>query len=130
MLVTDRGTDYINRDMARFFPLLNNNHSPRTPCSAWTNGLVEVQNHNLGVHLRFFYKILILIGQFKLKCMTMLTKLPLFLNLKVPKMKLFSPHTLVSPDHFLSIYYVTLIGTLLPHTVIHFPLMHITVTKI
>ena len=29
-------------------------HSPRTAYSAWTNGLVEVQNRNLGTHLRMF----------------------------------------------------------------------------
>ena len=27
-------------------------HSPRTAYSPWTNGLVEVQNRNLGTHLR------------------------------------------------------------------------------
>ena len=30
------------------------NHSPRTPYSPWTNGLVELQNRNLGTHLRIF----------------------------------------------------------------------------
>ena len=29
-------------------------HSPRTAYSRWTNGLVEVQNRNLGIHLRMF----------------------------------------------------------------------------
>ena len=29
-------------------------HSPRTPYSPWTNGLVEVQNKNLGSHIRMF----------------------------------------------------------------------------
>ena len=29
-------------------------HSPRTTYSPWTNGLVEVQNRNLGTHLRMF----------------------------------------------------------------------------
>ena len=29
-------------------------HSPRTAYSPWTNGLVEVQNRNLGTHLRMF----------------------------------------------------------------------------
>ena len=30
------------------------NHSPRTSYSPWTNGLVEVQNRNLGTHLRIY----------------------------------------------------------------------------
>ena len=30
------------------------NHSPRTPYSPWTNGSVEVQNSNIGTHLRLF----------------------------------------------------------------------------
>ena len=29
-------------------------HSPRTAYSPWTNGLVEVQNRNLGTHPRMF----------------------------------------------------------------------------
>ena len=53
-LVTDRGTEYINQDMAHLCSLFNINHSPRTPYSPWTNGLVEVQNRNLGTHLRIF----------------------------------------------------------------------------
>ena len=53
-LVTDRGTEYINQDMAHLCSLFNNNHSPRTPYSPWTNGLVEVQNRNLGTHLSLF----------------------------------------------------------------------------
>ena len=53
-LVTDRGTEYINQDMAHLCSLFHINHSPRTPYSPWTNGLVEVQNRNLGTHLRIF----------------------------------------------------------------------------
>ena len=29
-------------------------HAPRTSYSPWTNGLVEVQNKNIGLHLRLF----------------------------------------------------------------------------
>ena len=54
-LVTDRGTEYINQDMAHLCSLFHINHSPRTPYSPWTNGLVEVQNRNLGTHLRIFF---------------------------------------------------------------------------
>ena len=53
-LVTDRGTEYINQDMAHLCSLFHINHSPRTPYSPWTNGLVEVQKRNLGTHLRIF----------------------------------------------------------------------------
>ena len=53
-LVTDRGSDYINTDMAQLCPLMGIRHSPRTPYFIWTNGLVEVQNKNLGTHLRMF----------------------------------------------------------------------------
>ena len=53
-LLTDRGTQYVNQDMAHLCYLFNINHSPRTPYSPWTNGLVEVQNRNLGTHLRLF----------------------------------------------------------------------------
>ena len=40
--------------MAHLCSLFHINHSPRTPYSPWTNGLVEVQNRNLGTHLRTF----------------------------------------------------------------------------
>ena len=51
-LVTDRGSEYINKDMAHLCTLMGIRHSPRTACFPWTNGLVEVQNRNLGTHLR------------------------------------------------------------------------------
>ena len=34
---------------------MGNRHSPRTGYSPWTNGLVEVQNRNLGTHIRLFH---------------------------------------------------------------------------
>ena len=40
--------------MAHLCTLMGNRHSPRTAFSPWTNGLVEVQNRNLGTHLRMF----------------------------------------------------------------------------
>ena len=48
-LVTDRGSEYVN-----LCTLMGIRHSPRTAYSPWTNGLVEVQNRNLGTHLRMF----------------------------------------------------------------------------
>ena len=53
-LVTDRGSEYNNKDMAHLCTLMGIRHSPRTAYSPWTNGLVEVQNRNLGTHLRMF----------------------------------------------------------------------------
>ena len=53
-LVTDRGSEYINTDMAHLCTLMGIRPSPRTPYSPWTNGLVEVQNKNLGTHIRMF----------------------------------------------------------------------------
>ena len=53
-LVTDRGSEYVNKEMAHLCTLLGIRHSPRTAYSPWTNGLVEVQNRNLGTHLRMF----------------------------------------------------------------------------
>ena len=51
-LVTDRGSEYVNKEMAHLCTLMGIRHSPRTAYSPWTNGLVEVQNRNLGTHLR------------------------------------------------------------------------------
>ena len=53
-LVTDRGSEYVNKEMAHLCTLMGIRHSPRTAYSSWTNGLVEVQNRNLGTHLRMF----------------------------------------------------------------------------
>ena len=40
--------------MAHLCTLMGIRHSPRTAYSPWTNGLVELQNRNLGTHLRMF----------------------------------------------------------------------------
>ena len=53
-LVTDRGSEYINKEMTHFCTLMGIRHSPRTAYAPWTNGLVEVQNRNLGTNLRMF----------------------------------------------------------------------------
>ena len=53
-LVTDRGSEYFNTGMAHLYTLMGIRHSPRTPYSPWTNGLVEVQNKILGTHFRMF----------------------------------------------------------------------------
>ena len=53
-LVTDRGSEYVNKEVAHLCTLMGIRHSPRTAYSPWTNGLVEVQNRNLGTHLGMF----------------------------------------------------------------------------
>ena len=53
-LVTDRGSEYINKDMAHLCTLMGIRHSPRTAYSPWTSGVVEVQNGNLATHLCMF----------------------------------------------------------------------------
>ena len=57
-LVTDRGSEYVNNEMAHLCTLMGIRHSPRLANSPWTNGLVEGntegQNRNLGTHLRMF----------------------------------------------------------------------------
>ena len=53
-LVTDRGSEYVNKEMAHLCTLMGIRHSPGTAYSPSTNGLVEVQNGNLGTHLRMF----------------------------------------------------------------------------
>ena len=52
--VTDRGSEYVNKEMAHLCTLMGIRHSPRTPYSPWTNGLFEKQNRNLGTRLRMF----------------------------------------------------------------------------
>ena len=64
-LVTDRGSEYVNKEMAHLCTLMGIRHSPRTAYSPWTNGLVEVQNRNLGTHLRMFLHDTLKIGHSK-----------------------------------------------------------------
>ena len=53
-LVTDRGSEYINSELANFCTTMGIRHSPKTPNAQWTSGLVEKQNKNLGTHLEIF----------------------------------------------------------------------------
>ena len=43
-LVTDRGSEYINSELANLCTTMGIRHSPRTPYAPWTNRLVENQN--------------------------------------------------------------------------------------
>ena len=94
-MVTDRGIDCINQEMAHLCSLFNISHSQRTPFSPWTNGLVKVQNRNLGTHLRLFLQNLPTDWSFQTQIMLTLTTLFLFLNSNSPHMKLFFTHILV-----------------------------------
>ena len=53
-LVTDRGTEFNNHNMNHLCSLFEINHSVCISYSPWTEGLVEVQNRNLGTHLHLF----------------------------------------------------------------------------
>ena len=53
-LVTVRGSEYVNKEMEHICTFMGICHSPRTAYFFWTNGLVEVQNRNLGTHIRMF----------------------------------------------------------------------------
>ena len=53
-LVTDRGSEYVNKKMTHLCTLMGIRNLPRTAYSPWTKGLVEVQNRNLGTHLQMF----------------------------------------------------------------------------
>ena len=126
-LVTDRGTEYTNQDMAHLCSLFHINHSHRTPYSPWTNGLVEVQNRNLGTHLRIFLQNLLPIGHFKHKCMHMLIIRHLFLNLNFLLIRLFSILILVYLSPFLLTYLVMLqkfVSQLIVNLFPPFPLQH------
>ena len=52
--VTDRGSEYVNKEMAHLSTLMGNRLFRKTAYSPWTNGFVEVQIRNLGTHLRMF----------------------------------------------------------------------------
>ena len=56
-LVTDRGSEYFNSELANLCTTMGIRHSPRKPYAPWTSGLVENQNKNLGNRLRLFYII-------------------------------------------------------------------------
>ena len=95
-LVTARGSEYVNEEMAHLCILMGITHSPRTASSLRTNGLVEVQNRNLGTHLRMFLHD-IKVGHFKFICMLMLIIHNHFQDSMFLLTKLFSTHNPESP---------------------------------
>ena len=52
ILVTDNGTEFINKKIITLCHLCNIKHKPRTSIAPCTNGLVEVMNHSLQEYLR------------------------------------------------------------------------------
>ena len=42
--VTDRGSEYVNKEMAHLCTLMGIRHSPRTAYSPWTNALLKYKN--------------------------------------------------------------------------------------
>ena len=80
----------MNTDMAQLCTLMEIRHSPRTAFSPWTNGLVEVQSRNLGIHLRMFLHDTPKDWAFQVICMLTHTIHNLFHNSMFPLMELFS----------------------------------------
>ena len=105
-LVIDRGTESVNQDMAHLCSLFNINHSPRTPYSPWTNGLVEVQNRNRGTQLRLFLQNPPTNWSFQTHMLMLIILLP-FLNLNFLLIKLFFILILAFLQPFLLIYPMT-----------------------
>ena len=88
-LVTERASEHNNKNMAHLCTLMGIRHSPRTAYSPWTNGLVEVQNRNLGTHLGMFLHNTPQDWDSKSMCMPMHTIHNLFQNSMFLRMKLF-----------------------------------------
>ena len=70
-LVTDRGSEYVNKEVAQLCTLMGIRHSPRTAYSPWTNGLVEVQNRILAHIYECSYMSHLKIGHSKSICTLM-----------------------------------------------------------
>ena len=88
-LVNDRGSEYVNKEMAHLCTLMGIRRSPRTAYSPWTNGLVEVQNKNLGTHLRMFLMTPLKVGHSKSICTLIHITLNHFQNSIFRLLKLF-----------------------------------------
>ena len=52
ILITDNGTEFINKKKVMLSQFYNIRHEPRTYHAPWTNGLVEGMNHSLQEYLR------------------------------------------------------------------------------
>ena len=52
ILVTDKGTEFINNEIITLCHLYNIKHKPRTSHAPWTNGIVEGMNRLLQEYLR------------------------------------------------------------------------------
>ena len=67
-LVTDRGTEYINQDMAYLCSLFHIKHSPRTLYSPKPMGSLKIKTASSELIFVYFYKTRLIIGQLKFKC--------------------------------------------------------------
>ena len=85
-LGTDRGSEYVNKEMAHLCTLIR--HSLRTAYSPWTNGLVEVQDILVPIY-ECSYMIQLKIWHSKSICTLMHTILNHFQNSMFLLMKLF-----------------------------------------
>ena len=97
-LVTDPGSEYVSKEMPHLCTLMGIRHSPKTAHSLWTNGLVEVQNRNLGTHLRMFLHDTPKDWAFRFTCMLTHTTPNPLQNSMFLLMKLFFLH---NPEYYL-----------------------------
>ena len=79
-LVTGRGSENINKDMAHLCTLMGIRHSPRTASSLWTNGLGKNKREILEPTYACSFTTLLKTGHSKFTCMLMQTNLNLFQN--------------------------------------------------
>ena len=120
-LVTDRGSKYVNKEMAHLCTIMGIRHSPRTSYSPWRNGLVEVPNRNLGTHLRMFHMILLKIGLSKSTCMLMpIIHNHFLLNSMFLLLKLSSKHNPEFPLPLIKTLTVLLLKHVFPNIVLNF----------
>ena len=104
--------------------LMGIRHSPRTAYSPWTNGLVEVQNRNLGTHLRMFLHNTPQDWAFQVPCMLMHTIHNLFQNSMFLHMKKCSTQDPESHLLLISTLIVTVQKLVSPNIVQNFQNIH------
>ena len=115
--------------MAHLCSLFHINHSPRTPYSPWTNGLVEVQNRNLETHLRIFLQNPPTNWSFQTQMYAYAHNTTPLSQLILPLIRLFSIPILVYLSPFL-LTYLVMLQKIVSHLIVSlFPLIRIIALK-